>query len=64
MADPPSTQEEFNAGECTPVSGCGCIGHVFPNVHHMVACCDVPHITEEEFWAPYGREEDERTNRE
>ena len=24
--------------------GCSCIGHRLPGVHHMVACCDEPHI--------------------
>lgn len=36
-------------GGCTPPTSCSCIGHKFPGVTHMVACCDKPHITVEEF---------------
>ncbi len=28
---------------------CNCHGHFIPGVSHVVACCDRPHITWEEF---------------
>lgn len=28
----------------TERSGCSCMGHAFPGVSHIVACCDQPHI--------------------
>ncbi len=28
----------------TERSGCACIGHAFPGVRHIAACCDQPHI--------------------
>jgi len=34
------------AGECVP-TGCQCMGHRMPGVHHIVACCDQPHVREE-----------------
>lgn len=50
--------EDFTEGECLPTPDhCGCIGHTFPGVSHMVACCDVPHITQEEFDKRFGTED-------
>ena len=28
---------------------CNCVGHRMPGVHHIVPCCDKPHITQEEY---------------
>jgi hypothetical protein len=33
---------------CPPTNRCTCMGHVVPGVHHVVACCDKPHVTEEQ----------------
>ena len=39
----------FGEGQCLPSNVCGCIGHRMPGVSHLVACCDKPHITVEEY---------------
>jgi hypothetical protein len=52
MGTPPPAEEArslLGISNCLPSGDCGCIGHRMPNVYHIKACCDKPHITVEEF---------------
>lgn len=39
-------------------NGCSCVGHKLPYIEHFEACCDAPHMTEEEWEAQEQRIKD------